>query len=90
MRAWHLLSKKHAPKTIHTFMGLMCEVYSAKRVMYMKDFAMHVNLWGDKLAKLLVRGESKMTDTAKIAIFINMAPATSMDYTHGVLEKNMD
>ena len=56
----------------------------------MKGFAMHVNLWEDKLAKLLVWGEPKMTDNANIVVFINMAPATTMDDIYGVLEKNMD
>ena len=42
------------------------------------------------LQHVWLEANPKMTDNANIALFINMATATTIDYIYCVLEKNMD
>jgi hypothetical protein len=88
-RAWQVLAKKYQPKTIATHVQLMCEIASAKKIVFMKDVEVAVNHWEEKVRKLASRWNEKLSDSMKMALFVNMMPSSIQYFIFTHITKDM-
>ena len=77
IRAWQVLCKKYRPKTRASAVRMMSEAINLAKIKDLDQYETVVTKWEDRIKKLCLQFNEKLTENMKIAIFTNMSRATS-------------